>query len=75
MSTINATLEKPASIGRTGKSKSRAFGPSNQLRTDKSASDLAIWRRANQKWEAAGNPAGDGVRFWWEAEQEVLQGK
>jgi hypothetical protein len=28
--------------------------------------------RAFQKWEAAGKPAGDGVQFWIEAEQELL---
>jgi hypothetical protein len=31
--------------------------------------------RAYQRWEAAGRPPGDGVRFWFEAEQELLQGK
>jgi hypothetical protein len=30
---------------------------------------------AYQKWEAAGKPNGDGVNFWLEAEQEVLQAK
>jgi hypothetical protein len=30
---------------------------------------------AYQKWEAAGRPNGDGVNFWLEAEQEVLQAK
>jgi hypothetical protein len=75
MSTINLTLEKPASTKRTGRSKAGASAPGNQAAIDKSASDLAIWPRAYQKWEAAGNPAGDGVRFWWDAEREVLQGK
>jgi hypothetical protein len=27
---------------------------------------------AYAKWEAAGRPSGDGVRFWVEAEQELL---
>jgi hypothetical protein len=31
--------------------------------------------RAYQKWEAAGKPKGDGVSFWIEAEQEILQAK
>ncbi len=33
-----------------------------------------IWRRARQRWEAAGKPPGDSSRFWLEAEQELLQG-
>jgi hypothetical protein len=32
-----------------------------------------IWRRARQKWEAAGRPPGDSSRFWLEAEQELVQ--
>jgi hypothetical protein len=31
--------------------------------------------RAYLKWEGAGNPAGQEVRFWLEAEQELLQAK
>jgi hypothetical protein len=27
------------------------------------------------KWDHAGRPAGDGVRFWLEAEQELVQDK
>jgi hypothetical protein len=75
MPTTTATLAKPASTNRTGKSKAGVFGLGHQTRTGKPASDPAIWDRAYQKWEAAGNPAGDGVRFWWEAEQEILEGK
>jgi len=26
------------------------------------------------KWESAGRPAGDSVRFWLEAERELLRG-
>ncbi len=32
-----------------------------------------IRERAYEKWEKAGRPAGDGVRFWLEAERELLQ--
>jgi hypothetical protein len=31
-----------------------------------------IRTRAYQKWVAAGKPDSDGVRFWLEAEQELL---
>ena len=35
--------------------------------------DIRLW--AYQKWEAAGKPTGDGVQFWLEAEQELLEGR
>ena len=34
-------------------------------------SDDEIRQRAYDKWESAGRPAGDGVGFWLEAEQEL----
>ena len=34
-----------------------------------------IRRRAYEKWERAGKPAGDGVQFWLEAEQELMHDK
>jgi Protein of unknown function (DUF2934) len=37
--------------------------------------DEAIRLCAYQKWEAAGKPTGDGIQFWLEAEQELLEGK
>jgi hypothetical protein len=27
------------------------------------------------RWEASGKPPGDGVKFWLEAEQDLLQAK
>jgi hypothetical protein len=38
-------------------------------------SDEDIRLCAYQKWEAAGKPAGDGIHFWLEAEQELVEGK
>lgn len=35
----------------------------------------AIRLCAYQKWESAGKPTGDGVQFWLEAEQELMEGK
>lgn len=35
----------------------------------------AIQLCAYRKWESAGRPTGDGMQFWLEAEQELLQGK
>lgn len=30
---------------------------------------------AYRKWESAGKPTGDGIQFWLEAEQQLVQGK
>jgi hypothetical protein len=38
-------------------------------------SEEAVRLRAYQRWEAAGRPGGDGVKFWLEAEQELSQAK
>jgi DUF2934 family protein len=38
-----------------------------------SAEDIRL--RAYRKWESAGKPTGDGISFWLEAEQELVQGK
>jgi DUF2934 family protein len=47
--------------------------PSAQPQLRKSVSEETIRIRARQKWEAAGKPNGDDLRFWLEAEQEILQ--
>ena len=71
-----ATLAKPASAKPAIKSKSTvASGSAGQTQAGKSVSEEAIRLRAHQNWEAAGKPDGDGVRFWWEAEREILHGK
>jgi hypothetical protein len=41
----------------------------------KAVFEESIRLNAYQRWEAAGNPGGDGVSFWVEAEQELLQAK
>jgi hypothetical protein len=38
-----------------------------------SAEDIRL--SAYRKWVAAGRPAGDGVQFWLEAEQELVKGR
>ena len=30
---------------------------------------------AYRKWERAGKPTGDGIQFWLQAEQQLVQGK
>jgi hypothetical protein len=39
------------------------------------ADPQAIREAAYYKWEQAGRPIGDGVRFWLEAEQECTCGR
>src|SRR5271165_4797929 len=41
----------------------------------KSVSDEDIRLCAYLNWEAAGRPSGDGVRFWLQAEQELVEGE
>jgi hypothetical protein len=41
----------------------------------KPLSEEAIRLRAYLNWEGAGKPAGQEVRFWLEAERELLQAK
>jgi len=52
-----------------------AVASSDNDHTGKLVSDEDIRLCAYQKWEAAGKPAGDGVQFWLEAEQELVEGK
>ena len=75
MPTTISTLAMPASTDRTGTSNTGESGRGHQTRTDRPASDPAIWSRAYQKWEAAGKPAGDGVQFWLAAEQELSRSR
>jgi DUF2934 family protein len=70
------TLLKPASAKPTIKLKSAvASGPGDQTQVGRSVSEEAIRLRAHKKWEAAGKPNGDSLRFWLEAERELAQGK
>jgi hypothetical protein len=39
-----------------------------------SASEDQVRLLAYQKWQAAGQPPGDGADFWLEAERELLRG-
>ena len=53
-----------------------AATPSNAAGdTGKLAAHEDIRLCAYQKWVAAGKPNGDGVQFWLEAEQELVEGK
>ncbi|OAI54953.1 hypothetical protein AYO44_13940 [Planctomycetaceae bacterium SCGC AG-212-F19] len=71
---------KPASLADAvpGKSTTRtksAVPSGDNDHNGKLVSDENIRLCAYQKWEAAGKPTGDGVQFWLEAEQELVEGK
>lgn len=59
-------------------------GPTTTTQTAVAASDNDHTRLVSEegirlcafrKWENAGKPTGDGIQFWLEAEQELVQGK
>jgi hypothetical protein len=46
-----------------------------ELPDDKTTTEEIIRITAYQKWEAAGKPLGEEMRFWLEAEQALMNGK
>jgi len=54
---------------------SAAVGSSDNALIDALEHRVDIQLCAFHKWEAAGKPTGDGVRFWLEAEKELAEGK
>jgi hypothetical protein len=46
-----------------------------ELPDDKTTTEEMIRITAYQKWEAAGKPPGEEMRFWLEAEQALMNGK
>lgn len=46
----------------------------NGAQISTSPPEEAVRVGAYLRWDAAGRPGGDGVRFWLEAEQELLAG-
>lgn len=70
---------KHATLAHTGPGKSTtptkaAVASGDKVHNGKLVSDEDIRLCAYQKWEAAGKPAGDGLQFWVEAEQDLVQG-
>lgn len=66
----------PAQPGPSGpKTPAKAtVAPGGEGREARPVSADDIRRCAYRKWEDAGRPAGDGTRFWLEAERELTQG-
>jgi hypothetical protein len=71
-----ATLAHPATTNATSETKTSAVSAlAEPSPNGQPVSEEAIRLCAYGKWEAAGKPGGDGVRFWVEAEQELSQAK
>jgi hypothetical protein len=71
-----ATGAQPSSAKSAGKKKPGVASVVAEPSADgEPVSEEAIRQCAYRKWEAAGNPAGDGVRFWLEPERELAQAK
>jgi len=70
----NALLEHAGPGNPTTPTKA-AVASSDNAHNGKLISDEDIRLFAYQKWVAAGKPVGDGVQFWLEAEQEMVEGK
>jgi hypothetical protein len=51
----------------------RPISPATPDRQPVSVDEIRL--RAYLRWEAAGRPPGDGVRFWLYAERELRQAK
>lgn len=49
--------------------------PGNKDRSPRSVAADDVRLCAYCKWERAGKPTGDGIQFWLQAEQELVQGK
>jgi hypothetical protein len=67
----HATPTRPAA-GRMTLAASPSAANGNKTKT---ISDEEIRLCAYQKWERAGRPVGDGVKFWLEAKQELAHAK
>jgi hypothetical protein len=71
MRTKTAMLAKSNPANPTSETKSPVAPHAEPSRDGQVVKPEAIRRRAYEKWEAAGMPAGDGVKFWLEAEREL----
>lgn len=68
-----ATLTNPSADSATSKSEASTSGSGDRIEIGKRVPEDVVRLRAYQKWEAAGMPTGDGVRFWLEAEREFAR--
>jgi hypothetical protein len=76
-----ATLPNPASTKQptqpkaAGRPAAAQNALQSQIQKRPTVSEETIRLCAYQKWEAAGRPISDGLRFWFEAERELSHSK
>ena len=70
-----AALVLPTSRNRASNTSPDEASCANQAQSDELVSEEAIRLRAYQKWEAAGKPEGDDLRFWLEAKREAQRSR
>jgi hypothetical protein len=74
MATRTARTARPTPAKPAGKPREEEpISPTPLARQPPAADEIRL--RASLRWEAAGRPPGDGINFWLEAEQDLLQGK
>jgi len=74
----SATLPNPAPSKPVAQPKTAGRSAAQTVRPpqkQQAVPEEAIRLRAYQKWEAAGGPISDGLRFWFEAERELSHSK
>ena len=77
----SAVLEHPAQVKETHAAKGQVIPTAKTMAASATpgpigkVSEEAIQVRAYHKWEAAGKPKGDDMRFWLQAEQELKNNK
>ena len=65
----------PAQSGPTGPTTPTAVASGDKDHNAQLVSAEEIRVCAYRKWESAGKPTGDGIQFWLEAEEELVEGK
>lgn len=68
-----ATLAQSDSTGPTTATQTASSGDKDRNARLVSVEDIRLC--AYRRWENAGKPAGDGIQFWLEAEQELVQAR
>lgn len=74
MTTASMTQSAPATRASESKA-AKGIAAAASASEDRSVTLDAIRLRAHQKWEAAGKPEGDCLKFWLEAERKLLESK
>lgn len=75
MTIQTAFSPKPVSTKLSQPRPAAPTAPECRIQRVKTVPEEVIRLQAYRKWEACGKPIGDSLRFWLEAERELVQGK